>query len=89
MEQSGQPIPVIKSKPFRVVDSSLTQDDRLMNLLSTYYPVNLDDEDSYSEKLTWCLEHCRHKFRDIKIAKGRVWYFQNEQDASMFALKWS
>ena len=81
-------VPRIMPKP-KVVDSHLTQDERLMDLLATYYPVTINNEENYSEKLTWCLEHCQNKFRDIKMAKGRVWYFQNEQDASMFALKWS
>lgn len=84
----GQPVPRIMPRP-RVFDSHLTQDEKLMDLLSTYYPVTIEREDDYSEKLTWCLEHCQNKFRDIKMTTGRVWYFQNEQDASLFALKWS
>jgi len=84
----GLSVPKIMPKP-RVIDSTLTQDERLMDLLSTYYPVTLPDEGDYSARLTWCLEHCQNKFRDIRMVKGRVWYFQNEQDASMFALKWS
>ena len=78
----------IMPKP-KVMDSHLTQDERLMDLLSTYYPGTGEDEGDYSERLTWCLEHCQNKFRDIRMVKGRVWYFQNEQDATMFALKWS
>ena len=78
----------IMPKP-KATDSHLTQDDRLMSLLYTYHPVTLEDDSNYSERLTWCLEHCQNKFRDIKLTQGRVWYFQNEQDASMFALKWS
>ena len=76
------------AKP-KIMDSHLTQDERLMNLLATYHPVMLEDEGDYSERLTWCLEHCQNKFRDIRMTKGRVWYFQNEQDATMFAMKWS
>ena len=78
----------IMPKP-KVIDSHLTQDERLMELLETYHPVTLKEEGNYSERLTWCLEHCQSKFRDITMSQGRVWYFQNEQDASMFALKWS
>ena len=78
----------IMPKP-KAVDSHLTQDERLMDLLSTYHPVSLDQDRNYAERLTWCLEHCQHKFRDIKMGTGRVWYFQNEQDATMFAMKWS
>lgn len=84
----GHAVPRITARP-RIVDDPITKDEKLMDLLSTYYPVKLDDEGDYSQRLTWCLEHCQNKFRDIKMAYGRVWYFQNEQDASMFALKWS
>ncbi len=78
----------IMPKP-KVADSHLTRDEKLMDLLATYHPVTLTEEGNYSERLTWCLEHCQSKFRDIKMSDSRVWYFQNEQDASMFALKWS
>lgn len=71
------------------VDNHLTKDEKLMSLLATYYPVTLEEEGNYSERLSWCLEHCQNKFRDIKLSNSRVWYFQNEQDASLFALKWS
>ena len=43
----------------------------------------------YNDMLTWCLEHCQSKFRDMQESKGRAWYFQNEQDAVMFAMKWA
>ncbi len=71
-----------------IIDSALTQDAQLMQLLRTYYPVKIKDIQDYAEKLTWCLEHCQNKFRDINTSEGRVWYFQNDQDALMFALKW-
>jgi hypothetical protein len=48
----------------------------------------LPDED-FAEKLTWCLENCQGKFRDLSDTNGRAWYFQNEQDATMFAMKWT
>ncbi len=69
-------------------EHDLPQDERLMKLLSTYHPVKLQDQD-FPEKLTWCLEHCQNKFRDLNIDGYRVWYFENESDATMFALKWS
>jgi hypothetical protein len=46
-------------------------------------------DDDFAEKLTWCLENCQHKFRDLSDSNGRAWYFQNEQDATMFAMKWA
>ncbi len=67
----------------------LKKHDRLMELLETYHKVCLPDNDNYPEKLTWCFEHCQSKFRDIKNGDGMYWYFENEQDASMFAMKWS
>jgi len=84
----GAPVPRIMPRP-RVIDDPITKDERLMDLLATYHPVALSDDRDYSERLTWCLEHCQSKFRDIQMVKGRVWFFQNEKDATMFAIKWS
>jgi hypothetical protein len=84
----GTSVPKITTKPLRIIDDSLTKDQRLMKLLDSYFPIATSD-DQYPEKLTWCLEHCQNKFRDIKMSEGRVWYFQNDKDASMFALRWS
>lgn len=67
----------------------LKKHDRLMALLETYHKVLLHDNENYPEKLAWCLEHCQSKFRDIKNGEGMYWYFEQEEDASMFALKWS
>ena len=67
----------------------LKKHDDLMTLLDSYHKVHLLDNDSYPEKLTWCFQFCQGKFRDIKHGDGMYWYFQNEEDASMFALKWS
>jgi hypothetical protein len=69
-------------------EEHLKVDDRLMELLSTYHVIVLKDDD-FSLKLTWCLEHCQNKFRDLSDSNGRAWYFQNEQDASMFAMRWA
>ena len=69
-------------------EEHLKVDQRLMQLLETYHCIVLKDED-FADKLTWCLEHCQNKFRDLSDPNGRAWYFQNEQDASMFAMKWS
>ena len=63
-------------------------DTRLMDLLSSYHMIRLPDDD-FAEKLTWCLEHCQCKFRDLSDTGGRAWYFQNEQDAALFALRWA
>jgi len=64
-------------------------EEKLRKLLESYHPVSTHKDEDFSEKLCWCLEHCQGKFRDLKLLSHRVWYFQIEQDASMFALKWS
>lgn len=67
----------------------LKKHDKLMDLLETYHKVRLEDNDRYPEKLTWCLEHCQSKFRDIKHGDGMDWYFELEEDAVVFAMKWT
>ncbi len=69
--------------------SILLEDDRLMKILESYHVVRIDNDDEFSEKLTWCMEHCQSKFRDIRESNCRAWYFQNEHDASMFAMRWA
>lgn len=72
------------------VGAVLMSDERLMTILKDYYVVRMDDDDEhFNEKLTWCMEHCQNKFRDIRESNCRAWYFQNEQDASMFAMRWA
>jgi hypothetical protein len=48
----------------------------------------MSDPTAYGDILTWCLEHCRGKFRDLKHGDGFIWYFELEEDATMFALRW-
>jgi hypothetical protein len=69
-------------------EEHLKVDDRLMSLLNSYHVIILRDDD-FSEKLTWCLENCQSKFRYLSDPNGRAWYFQNEKDATMFAIRWS
>jgi hypothetical protein len=71
------------------IGSVLLEDNKLMSILGSYFVVRLENDDDFNEKLTWCMEHCQNKFRDIRESDCRAWYFQSEQDASMFALKWS
>lgn len=66
----------------------LSKHEQLIKLLETYHRVHLEDNEDYAEKLTWCLEHCSGKFRDLKHGDGMDWYFEQEEDATMFALKW-
>ena len=71
------------------VGSILLEDDQLMKILESYHVVRLTGDRDFNDKLVWCMEHCQSKFRDIREANCRAWYFQNEQDASMFAMKWA
>ena len=87
----GHAVPMIKAAKESIrtwYSADLQKHDQLMTLLDTYHKVHLHDNDRYADKLTWCLAHCQSKFRDIKYGDGMYWYFQNEQDATMFALKW-
>jgi len=71
------------------VGAILLEHERLMQILESYHVVRLIKDDDFAEKLTWCMEHCQSKFRDIKESSCRAWYFQNEQDATMFAMRWA
>lgn len=67
----------------------LRKHDQLMTLLDTYHKVQLSNNENYPDKLSWCLEHCQSKFRDLSHGNGILWYFESEQDATMFALRWT
>lgn len=88
----GAPVPMIRAAKQTMrswYSEDLKKHDQLMTLLDTYHKVHLLENDAYAEKLTWCLEHCQSKFRDIKCGEGMHWYFESEQDATMFALRWT
>ena len=68
----------------------LAKEAKLLALLNTWWKVPTDDEDgNFNDKLVWCLEHCQGKFRDHKDSGTVVWYFQNQHDATMFAMRWA
>jgi hypothetical protein len=71
------------------VGAVLLEDDKLMKILESYHVVRLDSDNDFNDKLVWCMEHCQSKFRDIRESNCRAWYFQNAQDASMFAMRWA
>jgi hypothetical protein len=81
--------PVLSIMRAQRAEEHVKVDTRLMDLLSSYHMIRLPGDDQFSEKLTWCLEHCQNKFRDLSDTGGRAWYFQNEQDAALFALRWA
>lgn len=80
---------IFMSVAHKKIGSTLMEDEKLMSILESYFVVRLENDEDFSEKLTWCMEHCQNKFRDIRESTCRAWYFQNEQDASMFAMKWA
>jgi hypothetical protein len=61
----------------------------LMSVLKDHVVRLSYSDDLYNDMLTWCLAHCQNKFRDMQESNGRAWYFQNPEDATMFAMKWS
>jgi hypothetical protein len=71
------------------VGSILLEDDKLMQILQSYHVVRVVNDENFAEKLTWCMEHCQSKFRDIRESNCRAWYFQSEQDATIFAMRWA
>ncbi len=74
----------------RKSEHDLNQDEKLMQILENFHVIRIENDLDFSEKLSWCLEHCQNKFRDLAVGTGhRAWYFENEQDATMFAMKWS
>jgi len=60
----------------------------ILEALQDYHVVRLEGDNDYNAKLVWCLEHCQNKFRDLRDGDQRAWYFQNDQDAVMFAMRW-
>jgi hypothetical protein len=91
MSYVGVPMMTAKKAYIRAWHSAdLSKDDKLMKLLDTYYKVRLDyNGENYSQMLTWCLENSQSKFRDIRNGDWMDWYFEQEQDALIFAMKWS
>ena len=71
--------------------SDLTKHDKLLELLETYHRVEVQspDRDIYGDTLSWCLKNCRGKFRDLKHGDNMIWYFEVEEDATLFALRWA
>lgn len=61
---------------------------KLMQILENYTVIRMPDEE-FNGKLTWCMEHCQHKFRDIRENEDRAWYFESATDATLFAMKWA
>ena len=53
------------------MEEHLKVDQRLVQLLESYHAIVIEDTD-FAEKLTWCLENCQNKFRDLNNSNGRA-----------------
>ena len=62
----------------------------MRNILATYYavPTPMSIFDGFADRLNWCLANCGGNFTDVRAHDQRIWYFEHEEDAVMFALKW-
>lgn len=82
---------VTNTKPFvrDQVSAAESRHDDLMRLLQSWHQIPLRlDKHNLSDQLLWCFENCQGHFRDIQQFDQKVWYFEREQDAALFALKW-
>lgn len=42
------------------------------------------------QRFEWCKANCQGDYRGAMFQRDQtVWHFRNEQDATMFALRWS
>jgi hypothetical protein len=42
------------------------------------------------QRFEWCERHCQDNYRGAMFRRDRtVWHFKSQQDALLFALKWS
>ena len=63
-------------------------DTELIDLLESWTAILVKTETAtYSRCLIWCLHHSQGKFVERKRDNDRLWYFENEQDAVMFAIQ--
>jgi hypothetical protein len=81
------------TKPIFIRDQISTPESRhddLMRLLSGWHQIRIRyDKNDIGDQLLWCFEHCQGHFRDLQQFDEKIWYFENEQDAALFALKWA
>lgn len=64
-------------------------DTELVKMLDGYYTVKTSAE-NHNDKLEWCFFNCSGRFRDKTVSVlTNCWYFEKEEDAIMFVLKWS
>jgi len=66
--------------------SMIQGSDAIDNVVQNWHKITVKNNDYYeiSVILAWCLENCNYKFWN----KGQVFYFYDERDATVFALKY-
>lgn len=82
----------IGTKPFirDQISTPESRHDDLMRLLQSWHQIKVRyDKNNLGDQLLWCFENCQGHFRDIQQFDTKVWYFEREQDAALFALKWA
>ena len=64
-------------------------DAELINLLASWTHILVRKETaSYTDCLTWCLKNTQGRFIDRIWDGHRLWYFENEKDAVLFAIQY-
>jgi hypothetical protein len=63
----------------------------LVELLKSFFVVHITNLADYNKQLEWCFEFCTGRFRDVSLTLNneKNWYFENSEDALLFAMKWS
>ena len=63
-------------------------DAELIKLLESWTHILVRrDTAAYTECLTWCLKHSQGRFIDRTWDSNRLWYFEDERDAVLFAMQ--
>ena len=63
-------------------------DAELIDTLDSWTAILVKKETAdYTPCLLWCLKHSSGRFIDRTWDNNRLWYFENDQDALMFAIQ--
>lgn len=67
---------------------NIIDDAELTKLVASWTPILVRKESaSYSECLIWCLKYSQGRFVDRSWDNNRLWYFEDERDAVLFAMQ--
>jgi hypothetical protein len=73
-----------KTKYWNTID-----DAELINLLAAWTRILVrHSRADYNTCLIWCLQHSQGRFIDRQYDNDRLWYFENEKDAVLFAMQY-